>query len=32
VEDSLPAASTGERELLHAARRLHHIAHPVIKR
>ena len=32
VEDSLAAASAGERELLHAARRLHHIAHPVIKR
>jgi hypothetical protein len=32
VEDSLHAASTGERDLLHAARRLHRIAHPVTRR
>ncbi len=33
VEDSLHAAApTGERDLLHAARRLHRIAHPVIRR
>jgi hypothetical protein len=32
VEDSLPAASSRERDVLHAARRLHRIAHPVIKR
>ena len=32
VEDSLRAAPAGERELLHAARRLHRIAHPVIRR
>jgi uncharacterized protein DUF4350 len=28
VEDSLPAAAVGERQLLRAARRLHRIAHP----
>ena len=33
VEDSLHAAApTGERDLLDAARRLHRIAHPVIRR
>jgi hypothetical protein len=32
VEDSLHAASGGERQLLQAARRLHRIAHPVIRR
>jgi len=32
VEGSLQAASTGERDLLQAARRLHRIAHPVIRR
>jgi hypothetical protein len=32
IEGSLQAASTGERDLLQAARRLHRIAHPVIRR